>query len=71
LFQYFLKTKFFLNKKSKAELEKQRAKGSNHNPTKVAFHENQIRQYDQQLNDIKRRLDLIEVYQKSFLSIIK
>ncbi|CAF4251788.1 unnamed protein product, partial [Rotaria sp. Silwood2] len=46
--------------KSKADLDRQRAKGPNHNPTKVAFIENQIRQYEQQLNEIKRRLDHVE-----------
>ncbi|CAF3552913.1 unnamed protein product [Rotaria sordida] len=46
--------------KSKADLDRQRAKGPSHNPTKVAFIENQIRQYEQQLNEIKRRLDHVE-----------
>jgi Rho guanine nucleotide exchange factor 12 len=46
--------------KSKADLDRQRAKGSNHNQTKVSFIENQIRQYEQQLSEIKRRLDLID-----------
>ncbi|CAF5018554.1 unnamed protein product, partial [Rotaria sp. Silwood1] len=49
--------------KSRADLDRQRAKGPNHNPTKVAFIENQIRQYEQQLNEIKRRLDHVEVIQ--------
>ncbi len=53
-------------KKSKADLDRQRAKGPNHNPTKVSFIENQIRQYEQQLSDIKRRVDFIEVKQKFF-----
>ncbi|CAF4001732.1 unnamed protein product, partial [Rotaria magnacalcarata] len=46
--------------KSKADLERQRAKGPNHNPAKVAFIENQTRQYEQQLNELKRRLDHVE-----------
>jgi len=57
-------------KKSKVELDRQRAKGLNHNPTKISFIENQIRQYEQQLNEIKRRLDIIEVKLKSFLFFI-
>ena len=52
---------FCFLKKAKTDLDRQRAKGPNHNPTKVSFIENQIRQYEQQLSDIKRRLDLIEV----------
>ena len=48
-------------KKSKSDLDRQRAKGLNHNPTKLAATENQIRQYEQQLNDIKRRLTVIDV----------
>ncbi len=51
----------FRLKKSKSDLDRQRAKGPNHNPTKVSFIENQIRQYEQQLSEIKRRLDLLEV----------
>jgi hypothetical protein len=57
LFEFFFIKIFFL-KKSRVDLDRQRAKGPNHNPTKVSFIENQIRQYEQQLNDIKRRLDL-------------
>ncbi|CAF0865884.1 unnamed protein product [Adineta ricciae] len=46
--------------KSKADLGRQRTKGPNHNPTKVAFIENQIRQYEQQLSEIKRPGELSE-----------
>jgi Rho guanine nucleotide exchange factor 12 len=46
--------------KSKSDLDRQRAKGPNHNLTKISFIENQIRQYEQQLSEIKRRLDLID-----------
>jgi predicted nucleic acid-binding Zn-ribbon protein len=60
------KHEFLFLKKSKADLDRQRAKGPNHNPTKVSFIENQIRQYEQQLSDIKRRVDFIEVKQKFF-----
>ena len=61
---------FPILKKSKTDLDRQRAKGLNHNPTKLAFIENQIRQYEQQLNEIKRRLDLIEVRPKIFPQLI-
>jgi hypothetical protein len=61
---------FLFLKKSKIDLDRQRAKGPNHNPTKVSFIENQIRQYEQQLSDIKRRLDFIEVKLKFFFEII-
>jgi hypothetical protein len=64
ILKFLYKKKFFFFKKSKADLERQRAKGPNHNPTKVAFIENQIRQYEQQLNENKRRLDIIEVNRK-------
>ncbi len=50
-----------LKQKSKADLDRQRAKGPNHNLNKISFIENQIRQYEQQLSEIKRRLDLIDV----------
>jgi len=46
--------------KSKSDLDRQRAKGPNHNPTKLAAIEQQIRQYEQQLNDIRRRLTVID-----------
>jgi hypothetical protein len=60
---------FLFLKKSKIDLDRQRAKGPNHNPTKVSFIENQIRQYEQQLSDIKRRLDFIEVKLKFFFKL--
>lgn len=46
---------------SKKELERQRGKGPNHNSTRIVQVEKQIRQYEQQLNEIKRRLESIEV----------
>ncbi len=64
-FGIFLSNVFVL-KKLKAELDRQRAKGPNHNPTKISFIENQIRQYEQQINEIKRRIDSVEVIPKSF-----
>jgi predicted nucleic acid-binding Zn-ribbon protein len=63
------KMNFLFLKKSKIDLDRQRAKGPNHNPTKVSFIENQIRQYEQQLSDIKRRLDFIEVKLKFFFKL--
>ena len=61
----FIKQKKYLFvlvlKISKKELDRQRAKGLNHNPTRISQIENQIRQYEYQLNDIKRRLESIEV----------
>lgn len=46
---------------SKKELDRQRAKGLSHNPTKISQLESQIRQYEQQLNEIKHRFESIEV----------
>lgn len=48
----------------------------NHNPTKILQIENQIRLYEQQINDTKRRIETIEVeerkshsFQNRFLKI--
>jgi hypothetical protein len=46
---------------SRKELDRQRSKGLTYNPARIVQLENQIRQYEQQLNDIKRRLESIEV----------
>lgn len=51
----------FFHQISKKELDRQRGKGLNHNPTRMLQVEKQIRQYEQQLNEIKRRLESIEV----------
>ena len=51
-------TSFSRSQSAKKDLDRQRPKG---NSTKISQLENQIRQYEQQLNEIKRRLDAIEV----------
>ncbi|UJR10393.1 hypothetical protein I4U23_014597 [Adineta vaga] len=51
---------FKLFENAKKELDRQRAKGLNHNPARVGQLENQLRQFEQQLNEIKRRLEFIE-----------
>ncbi|CAF1268688.1 unnamed protein product [Adineta steineri] len=45
---------------AKKELDRQRSKGLNHNPARISQLESQLRQYEHQLNDIKRRLEFIE-----------
>jgi len=47
---------------AKKDLDRQRSKGLTYNPARISQLENQIRQYEQQLNDIKRRLESIEVH---------
>jgi chaperonin cofactor prefoldin len=67
LIEFLLINLFIFFKISKKELDRQRAKGLSHNPTRIAQLENQIRQYEQQLNEIKRRLESLEVRQCLFL----
>ncbi|CAF0847780.1 unnamed protein product [Adineta ricciae] len=45
---------------ARKELDRQRAKGSNHNTARITQLEKQLRQFEQQLNEIKRRLESIE-----------
>ncbi len=47
-------------------MDQKRSKGPNHNSSRISQLENQIRQYEQQLNDIKRRLESIEVLNNLF-----
>ncbi len=61
----YKKNNFFF-KIAKKELDRQRSKGLTHNPTRISQLENQIRQYEQQLNDIRRRLESIEVKKNRF-----
>ncbi len=63
-------TLFFFLKIAKKELDQKRSKGPNHNSSRISQLENQIRQYEQQLNDIKRRLESIEVLNNLFFLLL-
>lgn len=52
---------FSFEQKLRADLDRQRAKGPNQHSAKIQTIENQIRDYEQKQNEIKRRLTIIDV----------